>query len=112
MPTAPSQSADRLNRAAVFLFLAAALTILPGVMMTADHLLRQKPAIERQASVYAALGLSNPSFFPSGHPARVMIENKSTIDGRLSPTLPLPAPGPLDLVRPAIASRRLSGHDR
>lgn len=112
MPAAPPERCDYLKQAIALLLLALGLTILPAGMMTADHLIRQKPGVEHQAAVFVYIGLSSPCFFPSGHPARSMLDNENNIDWRPTPALPLAPPGPVDLVRPATASRRLSANGR
>lgn len=103
MPAVPPVRTDRLKHAGVLLFLAAALTILPAIVMTGDHFLRQQPGLERQNAVFAALGLSDPCFFPSGHPARTRMTNGNTIDWRPAARLPLSVPGPPDLIQPGAA---------
>ena len=104
MITADSpEPADNLRRARALLWAAFGLTIFPAVLMTADHLARQKPAAQRQAAVFAAIGLSTPSFFPAGHPARMAASRSEIIDWRPTPALPMSPPGPTDLLRPAAA---------
>lgn len=110
MPAAPPANDDRLSPAVVLLILAAVLTILPAVIMTTDHLVRQKPGLERQAAVHAALGFTSPCFFPTGHPARTMIDNPSPVDWRPSAALPQAVPGPSDLLRPRATPLERAGN--
>ena len=109
LPAAPPESADRLKPAAVLLILVFVITVLPALLMTADHLVRQKPGFQYQQAVFGATGLTAPCFFPAAHPARTRLDNTSTIDWRLAPSLPRPVPGPLDLVGPQAVYR--GGHD-
>ena len=110
--TAPPDRVDYLKPARALLLAAAGLTLAPVVLMTADHLIRQKPAAARQAAVWAAIGLSTPCVFPSGHPARWMSDTASGIDWRPTPALPPAPPGPIDLVRPRATSRKASARAR
>jgi hypothetical protein len=105
-------SADRLKSAAVVLVASTLLTMVPLVFMTADHIVRQRAARNHQATVFALLGLSSPSLFPSGHPIRNRATADSPVDWRPAPCLPRAAPGPIDLVRPGKATWSTSGHDR
>lgn len=108
----PPDRFDYLKPARALLLAAVGLTLAPAVLMTADHLIRQKPAAERQAAVFAAIGLSDPCVFPSGHPARSESGTAGGIDWRPTPALPPATPGPIDLVRPAAASRKLPASER
>ncbi|MBL0714828.1 MAG: hypothetical protein JJV98_14125 [Desulfosarcina sp.] len=111
MPATSPERVDNLSRATGLLLLAVILTVLPVGLMATDHLIRQKPGLERQAGIFAALGLTSPCFFPSGHPARTRLDNDSAIDWRFRPSLARPQPGPCDLVRPtAVDPRGKSGH--
>ena len=101
---------DGLNGAIHLLIVALALTILPIALMTTDHLLRQKPGLERQAAVFAALGLDTPCVFPAAHPLRTRFTNTGRIDWRPSPGLPSAPPGPSDLIRPTALPGKRSGH--
>jgi hypothetical protein len=108
----PPDRFDYLKPACALLIAAVGLTLAPAVIMTADHLIRQKPAAERQATVFGAIGLSDPCFFPSGHPARSVSGTAGGIDWRPTPALPPAPPGPVDLVRPTAASRKLPASER
>ncbi len=100
MPSAPQSRADRLTQATALILLAAMLTILPVLVMNADHLIRQSPGLKRQQAVSNAIGLTGPCFFPAGHPARTRLDDTVAIEWRLAPALPQAFPGPLDLLRP------------
>ena len=102
IPSLPGRP-DGLGRATALLLLAAVVVLLPALFITADHLLRQKPAIRQQQAIFRAIGLSSPCLFPAGHPARTRIEAPYTVDWRLAPSLPQAAPGTIDLVRPRAA---------
>jgi hypothetical protein len=108
----PPDRFDCINAARALLIVAVGLTLAPAVLMTADHLLRQRPGAERQAAVFAAIGLSDLSFFPSGHPARSVSGITGGIDWRPTPALPPASPGPVDLVRPTAASRKRPTSER
>ncbi len=101
MTGASQSSPDRLRQATALILLAAMLTILPVIAISADHLIRQRSGLKRQAAVSSAIGLTGPCLFPAGHPARTRLDNASAIDWRLAPALPQSVPGPLDLVRPS-----------
>jgi hypothetical protein len=105
-------SADKLKSAAVVLVASALLTMAPLVFITGDHIARQRTKRDHQATVFALLGLSSPSLFPSGHPIRNRAAADSPVDWRPAPLLPRAAPGPIDLVRPREAAWSASGHDR
>ncbi len=112
MPSAAQTTADRLTQATALILLAAMLTILPVLAMSADHLIRQRPGLKRQEAVSSAIGLTGPCFFPAGHSARTRLDNSNAIDWRLAPALPQAVPGPLDLLRPTgpIRGRSEDGH--
>lgn len=108
----PPKRFDHLRPARALLLTVVALSLGPAVLMTADHLVRQKPAAKRQAAVFAAIGLSTPCFFPSGHPDRRVPGTAAGIDWRPTPALPPAPPGPVDLVRPTTASRERPARER
>ena len=110
MPDSPPECHEDLNGAIGLLIVALALTILPIALITTDHLLRQKPGLERQAATFAALGLDTPCVFPAAHPLRTRFTNTGRIDWRPSPSLPSAPPGPVDLIRPTALPRQRSGH--
>ena len=110
MPDNPPECHDGLNGATRLLVVALALTILPIALMTTDHFLRQKPGLERQAAVFAALGRVTPCVFPAAHPLRTRFTNTGTIDWRPSPTLPPAQPGPADLILSTALYGETSGH--
>ena len=110
MPDNPPVCHDGLNGAIRLLVVALTLTILPIALITTDHLLRQKPGLERQAAVFAALGRDTPCLFPAAHPLRIRFTNTGAIDWRPSPTLPPAAPGPTDLIRSTAPTGETSGH--
>ncbi len=112
MPLPLPSRTDRLGQATAFLILAFVFAILPALFVTADHLLRQKPAIRHQQTVFRAIGLSSPCIFPAGHPARTRAANHHTVDWRLAPSLPRSVPGTVDLVRPRTTTGRGLGHGR
>ncbi len=112
MPLPLPGRSDGLGRATAFLLLAAVFAILPALFVTADHLLRQKPAIRHQQAVFRAIGLSSPSIFPAGHPARTRAANHHSVDWRLAPSLPQGVPGTVDLVRPRATTGRGVDHGR
>ncbi len=110
MSDSPPECHDGLNGAIRLLVVALALTILPIALLTTDHLLRQKPGLERQAAVFAALGLDTPCVFPAAHPLRTRFTNTSRIDWRPSPSFPSAPPGPSDLIRPTAPPGKRSDH--
>ncbi len=112
MPADLPKPADDLQRASLLLWIALGVTLGSAVLMTADHLLHQKPAVKRQAAVFAAIGLSTPCIFPAGHPARRATNITDGIDWRPTPTLAPSPPGPIDLVRPAAVIGRIPASGR
>ena len=110
MRDTPPACHDRLRGAKRLLQVALVVTILPMAGLTADHLMRQKPGLARQAAVFAAIGLDTPCLFPAAHPLRTRFTNAVRIDWRPSPRLPPAAPGPSDLIRPTGLLGESSGH--